>query len=460
MVLGGVLRAVYLLRMDLPIYDPWRHLLLIRNIREGHGFTLFEGQPYVWYQPGWHQLCAALPIGADWLAGLFSWLSVALFYFVLLPDDRSKAAGTTATVGALIMAAFGPLITFTCHYGSEAFALLLLLAGLLVAARTKGAAAVLGAGVLVGIALTARMNMVFGVFLVLPWLRRRNRAVAFVAGTALPLVAVWWRNRQAIQRHPFLFSWDGLATESAGYGPLSTLMVQWHPAVQEGLRRLHEVIVPTPEWIRDSSGPRWDLMLFMLTAVVCLAACRRLHVLAAGVAGLVYFLLLDRSLSSNFFRIYLGIFPLLFAAVASVAARLRNGPGRQREWAAVAVVILVLLTGVRGLDPPPAHPLEEVTPPADLLTLDAYMVAGGFYQPESLIYRYPETRFIGLPLAPDAFDEFARHYPEVRGVVRHDFSVQAGLEATLRKAGYRSRRVAFNAYGRRYEVLERAEEQR
>ena len=103
----------------------------------------------------------------------------------------------------------------------------------------------------------------------------------------------------------------------------------------------------------------------------------------------------------------------------------------------------------------PCKMFEEVTPPADLLTLDAYMVSGGFYQPESLIYSYPETRFIGLPLHPDAFDEFARHYPEFRGVMRHDFSVQAGLEATLRKAGYRSRRVAINAYGRRYEVLER-----
>ena len=39
---------------------------------------------------------------------------------------------------------------------------------------------------------------------------------------------------------------------------------QMHPAVQEGLRRLHELIVPWPEWIRDPTGIRWGLILLFM----------------------------------------------------------------------------------------------------------------------------------------------------------------------------------------------------
>ncbi len=71
LLIGALVRWFYLARMDLPAYDPWRHLQLVENLRRGLGFTLFEGQPYLWYNPGWHHLLAlaAGPASPGWLAG-------------------------------------------------------------------------------------------------------------------------------------------------------------------------------------------------------------------------------------------------------------------------------------------------------------------------------------------------------------------------------------------------------
>ena len=43
--LAAAVQIGYLLRMDLPVFDPWRHLLVIANLRAGKGFTVFDGQP-------------------------------------------------------------------------------------------------------------------------------------------------------------------------------------------------------------------------------------------------------------------------------------------------------------------------------------------------------------------------------------------------------------------------------
>ena len=48
------LRVAYLLALEFPTFDPWRHLQLVQNLRDGVGFTLFDGQPYIWYQPPWY----------------------------------------------------------------------------------------------------------------------------------------------------------------------------------------------------------------------------------------------------------------------------------------------------------------------------------------------------------------------------------------------------------------------
>lgn len=60
LAIGVGLRLLFLGVQGLPRFDPWRHLLLVENLRAGRGFTLFAG---------------------------------------------------------LFMAASGPLVTFTCHYG-------------------------------------------------------------------------------------------------------------------------------------------------------------------------------------------------------------------------------------------------------------------------------------------------------------------------------------------------------
>ena len=108
------------------------------------------------------------------------------------------------------------------------------------------------------LALVLRLNFAFLGFLGLPWLKTPRRAAAFGAGAALPLALQWWRNRRILAAHDWVFTWDGLATPTDGFGPLSTLVIQMHPDVALALRRLHEQIVPWPEFDahkNDHSGP-------------------------------------------------------------------------------------------------------------------------------------------------------------------------------------------------------------
>ena len=96
-----VVRAVFLDSMATAPFDPWRHLALIESIRAGEGFSLYEGQPFIWYSPIWHYLCAWFPpsIKPEWIAGFVSILSVVLFYLWLrcrLGRDSSAAAATAA----------------------------------------------------------------------------------------------------------------------------------------------------------------------------------------------------------------------------------------------------------------------------------------------------------------------------------------------------------------------------
>ena len=68
------------------------------------------------------------------------------------------------------------------------------------------------------------------------------------------------------------------------------------------------------------------------------------------------------------------------------------------------------------------------------------MVASGFFHPESLIYRFPHKRFIGMPLQPERFEDFRARSPEYRMILWHGFSVQNELGRYFRTSG-------------RYEVL-------
>ena len=354
LLLGALARIAYLALTELPRFDPWRHLKLVENIRAGRGFTLFDGQPYLWHHPAWYYLSAALPggIGGQWLAGALSLLSVALVWLWLRATN--PALPWAANAAALMMALFGPLVSFTCHMGPESFALALVLAALVWVCIRPGLLAAAGAGALFGLAAAARINFAVNLFLFVPFLATRRRAFAWAAGAALPLGAAWWRNHQVIASHPWVFTWDGLATRSADFNALSTLVIQMHPAVRGALNRLHATLVPVPLWFRGPDGISWGPLLFLLLAAGCLVASRRRELALAGFTAAGAFLFLDRSLSANFFRVWLAVFPVLIAAVAIAADRLRTsrrGHGRAPELVAVGLVALVIACGVGELLP-------------------------------------------------------------------------------------------------------------
>jgi hypothetical protein len=460
LTLGAVVRVSFLLLSATPSFDPWRHLLLVQHIRDGIGFTLFEGQPYIWYSPVWYYLCAGLPtwFAMDRAAALLSLLCAPLIYLLLRGDQREPSR-RVAFSGGLLMALSGPLVAFTCHYGPEAFALALTLLALLLVARGRGVWTSLLAGAAFGIAVAARLNFAPNLLLFVPLLRRPPRALAFLSGTALPLLLTWWRNHSVIAAHRWVFTWDGLATPSSDFGPLSTLVIQMHPAVREGLHRLHELVVPWPEWVWSGGRPAWGSMLFVLAALLCLFYSRRTWPILVAVLSLVYFLVLDRSMSSNFFRIYLSLFPVFFLGAAWAAARLWRAERsvlRRLAWAPAA---LLLLAGAGYLRPKTGLTLDLANPPPGLLAEQAYMVNSGFYHPESVIFLHPDKRFIGMPLHPEQFPEFADAHPAFRHVLWHPFSVQDELADYLREsADWQVTETASNRHGRRYVVLSRADE--
>jgi hypothetical protein len=457
LLLGAGARLAFLALTELPRFDPWRHLKLVENIRAGRGFTLFDGQPYIWHHPAWYYLSAALPagIGAQWLAGAFSLLSVALVWrWLRAVHPESPWAAAAA---ALMMALFGPLVSFTCHLGPESFALALVLASLVWVCGASGLLAAGGAGALFGLAAAVRVNFAVNLFLFLPFLTTRRRALAWTAGAAVPLGAAWWRNHQVIDSHPWVFTWDGLAARSADFDALSTLVIQMHPAVREGLSRLHAQLVPVPLWFRGPDGVSWGPLLFLSLAALSLVACRRRELALAGFTAAGAFLFLDRSFSANFFRVWLGVFPVMIAAVAITADRLRSsgvGSGRVPRLLAAGLVALVVAAGVGELLPQAMYPIEAVTPGPELLTEDAYFVNSGFYHPEAAAWRYPGKRFVGLPLSPGELDLFLRSFPGYRAVLWHTGGVQDEVaRALIETKGYAVVRRAANAAGLGYAVL-------
>jgi len=441
-LLGLLARVAYMSVLDVAPYDPWRHLQLLDNLRAGLGFTLFDGQPYLWYSPVWHVVLAALPevFRPDWVAMLFSALAVPLFYGFLRGAENRRVALT----GALVLALCGPVVRFTCHYGPEAFALCLTLGALwLLRSRLALAWAVL-AGLLYGTALVARMNFLFVAPLFVPGLRKPARGVAFGAGVFVPLVLTWWRNHNIISAHDWVFTWDGLATRSADFNVFSTLIVQLHPAVGEGLRRLHEIVVPVPEWTQS-----WWLVVFVALGALAGIAARRLW-LAVTIAGtLLYFLVLDTGMSSNFFRIYLVLLPAFAYGVALAGERIMQS----RTGGAVLAATFVL-AGAPMFRPPQMVPMEMTAPPAGFLEDELYLVNSGFFHPESLMRRHPGSRFIGLPIDAGQLDEFLGDYPAARTVLWHSFSVQDDVrEALLARPGTTLVRTKLNEFDRRYTVL-------
>ena len=76
-----------------------------------------------------------------------------------------------------------------------------------------------------------------------------------------------------------------------------------------------------------------------------------------------------------------------------------------------------------------------------------------------MIYRWPDKRFLGMPLHPAAFEDFRRAYPEYDRILLHDFSVQDELiESLLSDPRWTVEREGTNRAGRRYLVLAPVEE--
>jgi hypothetical protein len=426
-MLAAIVRFAFVAMTDIPISDPWRHMLLVRNIRNGVGFSLFDAQPYIWYNPLWYYLCAAAvtPAGIKWVSATFSTLAVPLFAIFLY--KRGSADWKAAIAGGLLMALFGPMVHFTCQLGAEAFAIFLLGLALAISVLGSGWVSGLFSGIFLGLSLSARLQFSFDALLFLPICKKRWRGVAFLAGAALPLGIEWWRHHVVISRYPFVFTWDGIATRSEDYNFISTLVAQLHPTVAEATRMLYEKILPLPQWFYSHHRFRWEILLFIALGVACVLASKRISLILPTFATIVYFIFFDHTFSSRFFRIWLGLFPVLIIGIAVVASRF-SGDKPSWRWPLLLVIVLAIsLTGVVELKPKEMIPIEMATPTAELLTDNHYMVNSGFYHPEILVYRFPEKRFIGMPLQVAHFEEFRQHFPEYKAIIWHGFNVQTDL---------------------------------
>lgn len=200
-------------------------------------------------------------------------------------------------------------------------------------------------------------------------------------------------------------------------------------------------------------------LFFLSAGVVSIVLSRRLSLIIAGLLPLVYFTFFDKTLSTNFFRHYLAVFPVFFIGISVLVQHIRQTakiPATLAYFLALLLIATVIVSGSRYLRPKQMIDLETATPPQAMLTKDRYMVNSGFYHPESLAYRYPDKKFIGMPLDPGEFDDFTRHYPGYSTILWHKrFSVQDDLLRYLIESGrYRISDTVRNDVGAVYLLLE------
>lgn len=457
-VFSSILRYLFVSKMGLPEFDPWRHLQLLKNLQDGAGFTLFDGQPYIWYNQIWYYLVAILgpSVKVQWVSCFLSVLSVGLFFLFLLKTEKTIAI---AAAGGLMMAAFAPMITFTCTFGSESFALFLMLLAFLLSAYRTRALFVFVSGLLFGIVLVSRMNFIFNFIILIPILKNRRNHLIFFVGIMIILCFAWWRNYIIVSSYSYLFTWDGLATKSSDYNIISILIPQLQPAVAEATRNLYTIITPFPLFLFSQGQIAWGTTLFMVFSTVCLVISKRLTLIMAGLLPLVYFMFFEKTLSTNFFRHYLALFPIFFIGIALAAERVRQKNNRLISLSSfiwLFVIVMTIFSGSRYFRPQNIAEIEYTTPPLKMLAGKHYMVNSGFFHPESLIYRYPDKKFIGLPLYPEQFENFIRHYPEYTSIIWHrQFSVQDDMLKYLVKSGrYKIVNSERNKAGIEYLILE------
>jgi hypothetical protein len=419
-----------------PSEDPWRHMALVRNLRAGLGFTLFDEQPYLWYPPPWYWLAALVrPEEMKWLAAGFSTLAVPLFTLYL---SRALENRRAALAGGLALGLCGPLVYYTGQLGAEAFALCLLCAALL--ASTASGRVVGGAtsGLLFGLAVVSRPQIGLVAPLFLPLLRTARSGLALVLGAALPLAALWLRNHALLEAHPIVFTWDGVATRAGDYDLLSTLLPQLHPTIVAANAELYShALARGPEWLFSGTGRlRIEMLALVGIGLACVLASRQRSAILAALTTVVFLGFCDRTRSSWFERNWFGLLPVLCMGLADVAGTLsRRGWRSRRGRAGVMLLTAFLALGAPSWKPGDFPPVEMLTPPPEFLPEDAYLVAGGFFQPEALVWRFPEKRFIGLPRDPELLNEVLRRFPTYRTMLWHPFGadyVQHALFEHLR----------------------------
>lgn len=444
----------------LPNADPWRHMSLVRNLRSGLGFTLFDGQPYFWYAPLWYRVAALLPPELmKWVAAFFSTLAAPLFTLFLrraLPDRQSALAG------GLLFALCGPLVQYTGQLGAEGFALFLLCAALALSTLESPAAGPAASGLLFGLAVVCRLQLALLGTLFLPFFRRVRPGAAFSLGALVPLVALYLRNHSILATHPIVFSWDGVATRSSEYGVLATLAPQLAPTIVEANRLLYGAIFQHgPEWLYGSEGRlRIEMLALVGIGLGCVAATRRWTVILATLATVASLGFLDATHSGWFERNWFGLFPLLCIGLAEAVARLTAEGGKTtRGRLAPGILAAFVLAGAPAWRPAPFWQIEMVTPPPQFLAGDTFFVASGFYHPESLVWRFPGKRFLGLPCDPALLDDLLRTFPDYHAMLWHPFaidSLQRDLFTTVQNSPqFQPAGEAASPSGYRYLLVEK-----
>ena len=440
-------------------FDPWRHLTLIDNLRAGAGFTLFDGQPYIWYNSLWYRLAALFGPSRDaaFLSAGLSMLSLAVFYWFLIRTERSTVA---AVAGGVLVAAYGPLVAFTGGYGSESMTLLLMLVSCLLATFQPSRLAVAAAGVAFGVVLVSRVNFVFAGFIIWPLLKDWKQRAGFGAAAGVVLAIATWHTHAVLAEYPYVFTWDGMATRSADYNLVSTVAPQLHPAIAAATRELYLRAAALPYDFTSRGPAAAGNVVIVVLATMCVLATMRPWLIAATVTPMAYFLLFDATLSTNFYRHHLAVFPSMFIGVGVVCSRLAAGTRGLPPMAVLGwpgLLLILILSGVSYWKPLAMPTLAMVTPTPDGLTDGHYMVYSGLYHPESLIHRYPEKKFIGMPYDPADFDAFAEHYADYRHILwRREFSVQDRLMTGLIESGrYRVVGRAASESRMAYVILEK-----
>lgn len=455
-LLASAVRVLYCHLQAVPAFDPWRHLALIRNVRDGLGFSLFDGQPYIWYTPYWHAFCALFPesLSPEWIAAGMSIATVLLWYW-WLRSPALRMPTPVATLASTVLALFGPLVSFTCHYGPESMALFLLVLALAASAWYPSAPTTIFVGIAAGIAVMTRINLALSLVLFWRLLKAPRRLAAFAAGFCVPVAIAWVTNGRVIASNPFVFVFDGIAVDATSFNTLTSIFLQGNTTVSDALLALHAKIMRSPEWLPVPQSPAsYAPVVAVSTLVAATALSRQWHYLGAAAAGILYFGLLDRTHSGYFFRVFLGIIPVLAAGVAHFMAS--NGAARTGPALRAIVLALVLIGGAQHLVPSRTLPIDAVLPPNELITAESMMMNGGFYQPESVIYRYPNVRIIGLPLRERDFERFKACYPGIDYILWHDFSIQDSVVSRALTSGeFHITRTGANSWHRQYAVLSR-----